>query len=73
MSARKTAFWLQIAEYLMFCTRDYKDVHNALRTTRKMDITNTNIENVEIQIQKYKYKIQIQNTDCKKKVKNLPS
>ena len=41
MSAPKTAFWLQIAEYLIFCTRDDKDVHTALLTARKMKITNT--------------------------------
>ena len=44
MSAQKTAFWLQIAEYLIFCTRDDKDVHNALLTARKMEITNTNTQ-----------------------------
>ena len=40
----KNAPWLQIAEYLIFCTRDDKDVHNALLTARKMEITNTNTQ-----------------------------
>ena len=43
----KNAPWLQIAEYLIFCTRDDKDVHNALLTARKMEITNTNTQKYE--------------------------
>ena len=56
MSAPKTAFWLQIAEYLIFCTRDDKDVHTALLTARKMKITNTRNTSTKIQIQIQKYK-----------------
>ena len=58
MSAPKTAFWLQIAEYLIFCTRDDKDVHTALLTARKMKITNTRNTStkIQIQIQKYNHK-----------------
>ena len=44
----KNAPWLQIAEYLIFCTRDDKDVHNALLTARKMEITNTNTQKLTL-------------------------
>ena len=61
MSAPKTAFWQQIAEYLIFCTSVDKDVHNALIAARKMEITITKTK-IQIQIQKTN-KMKIQKAD----------